>query len=55
MGYDKLGLVGIAIALLVVAIMVAQSNIEPAFVKGSFALGCIVGSILSIIALAKSI
>jgi len=54
MGYDKLGLVGITIFLLVIIGVVAQSNIEPAFVKGGIVLGCIIGAILSTITLIKS-
>lgn len=53
MGNEKIGLGVLAFVLFIIAIYVSQVKGEP-FVIFAVVLGCIVGMILSIIALAKS-
>lgn len=53
MGNDKIGLIGLMIALVVVAIAIGQSNIEPLFVKGGFVFGCLIGAVLSAVGVVK--
>lgn len=54
MSNDKIGLIGLTIALVVVAITIGQSNMEPLFVKGGFVFGCLIGAVLSTVGVVKS-